>query len=291
MNKAAFVNFLRHLLFLLVVLKFISGVIMMIQSDTCRHYYDNQHLVPLYWEYEILETMEISFDMIFTVYMGIGFLVIVISIVGFVGAIELKQHKLINFSAGMAIFFMSVVELTSAVVVGEIITTLHYTIEETTIELFNSVNFIPNSSHANLEEFVSGDGNHFIYRNGWSTIAHSSPTNKSFIDFYHIIKQCCGPTGRFFWAVPPPSTCCSEEYQDANCTMAVAHATGCLRTYRLLRSCLGTMQIAVIFFAFVSLTNGIISLYLARIRVKYPNEEYGSESDSSSDVLDNISFP
>jgi hypothetical protein len=113
MNTAVFVSFLRHLLFLFIALKFVSpsllvvrligenfqvsGVIVVVMSEGCKNTFDENEIIPFNAEAP-RHAIFLSIDFLVALLNALGFLIIVVSCIAFVGAIYLHTYPLINFS-------------------------------------------------------------------------------------------------------------------------------------------------------------------------------------------------
>jgi hypothetical protein len=113
MNTAVFVSFLRHLLFLFIVFKLVSpsllvvrligenfqmsGVIVMVMAERCKNTFDDNEIIPFNAEAP-RHAIFLSIDFLVALLNALGFLMIVVSCLAFIGAIYLHTYPLINFS-------------------------------------------------------------------------------------------------------------------------------------------------------------------------------------------------
>ncbi|XP_044271159.1 uncharacterized protein LOC123015479 isoform X2 [Tribolium madens] len=286
MNKAAFVSFLRHLLFLLIILKFINGIAMIFQSENCRDMFDKQSLLPLNSKAPILK-IDFTVDFLYSLTNSIGFLLMLLSASGLVGAICLNSRPLIIFASGLGFLHMAPIEATSARVFDYLINSFDVLILKDVEKLFVSTNGFINYT-IDPDDIVGYNALWDMpYEEGWHSRAIGTKASHEFVDFTQI-TECCGFIGRPFWEIPIPRSCCPDEYSDEKCVLQVAYSKTCENEYDNFRQCTAGLRNESCVFAIISAVAGVVSLYLSYMRKKYPEGNYAdySSSDEESGVTD-----
>ncbi|XP_063919032.1 uncharacterized protein LOC135134317 [Zophobas morio] len=279
MNKAVFVILLRRILFLLVVLKLVNSFILVLQSEECRKYYASHFLMPITYDEKVAAAFHFVVDLTYSIYTSLGFTCVVLGIAEIVGAIFCHTKPVINFAVGISALCIFSAEIIAVVVLKYFVDTFDEAIEQTTTDLFDSVNFVQEEARTRLADYVTSSGEHFVYKDGWSVVGHEDSTNQRYIDFIQTILKCCGLTGRFYWAVPPPVSCCSDEYDHSNCSFAVANFLPCLTRYERFRHLQARLQIQAMVYTLMTLATAIISLYLACTKIKYLKKPSSSDDN------------
>lgn len=88
-------------------------------------------------------------------------------------------------------------EIIAVVVLKYFVDTFDEAIEQTTTDLFDSVNFVQEEARTRLADYVTSSGEHFVYKDGWSVVGHEDSTNQRYIDFIQTIVSVLMLSSRF----------------------------------------------------------------------------------------------
>ncbi|XP_068897603.1 uncharacterized protein [Tenebrio molitor] len=294
MNTAVFVSFLRHLLFLFIALKLVSpsllvvrligenfqvsGVIVVLKVEGCKNTFDDNEIVPFNAEAP-RHAIFLSIDFLVALLNALGFLIIVMSCIAFVGAIYLHTYPLINFSAGLTFLMLAPSEMTAASVLHNLSVSFKRMIFDPMGVLFKTSSQINGTTLRSLKLKTAHEA---PFRSGWSMAYQGNATNHYMIDYIQMNLKCCGLTGRQFWTTIVPRSCCSHHYAGDKCTLSVAYSRSCNYHFDLYDGCMNSLFVLMMCFSILALMTAIDSLYLARIKAKYPKGDYRSESSSES---------
>ncbi|XP_068897606.1 uncharacterized protein [Tenebrio molitor] len=276
MNTAVFVSFLRHLLFLFIVFKLMSGVIVMVMAERCKNTFDDNEIIPFNAEAP-RHAIFLSIDFLVALLNALGFLMIVVSCLAFIGAIYLHTYPLINFSAGMTFLMLAPSEMTAASVLHNLSHSFTKMIFDPMRVLFETSSQINQTTLRSLKLKTAHEA---PFRSGWSMAYQGNVTNHYMIDYIQMNLKCCGFTGRQFWTTIVPRSCCSHHYAGDKCTLSVAYSRRCTYYFDVYDVCMNWLFVLMMCFSILALMTAIDSLYLARIKAKYPKGDYRSESSS-----------
>ncbi|KAJ3625495.1 hypothetical protein MTP99_016062 [Tenebrio molitor] len=281
MNTAAFAHLLRHLLFLFFTLKLMNGIIMIIMSENCKRIFDSNEMLPIN-TLAPRHAIYITIDFMSSFINGLGFVIIVASLIGFVAATYLYKYPLLNFSAGMVFLCTTPMEFASGLMLSNMVSSFRTIIRKKMDELFDTSN---NIDPERLKQYaVNGDSfSAEVSLDGWNKVYEGSRFNHANVDYMHWNLGCCGLTGRQYWVTTIPRSCCSQNFQGYKCTLSVAHSNSCLYYYDSFKQCLNTLRIECFCFAILSLFTALDALYLAYLRVRYPTGNYNTDSSDSSE--------
>jgi hypothetical protein len=182
MNTAVFVSFLRHLLFLFIAFKLVSGVIVMVMAERCKNTFDDNEIIPFNAEAP-RHAIFLSIDFLVALLNALGFLMIVVSCLAFIGAIYLHTYPLINFSAGMTFLMLAPSEMTAASV-------LHNLSHSFTKMIFNPMGVLFRTSsrinRTTLRSLKLKNPHEAPFRSGWSMAYQGNATNHYMIDYIQM---------------------------------------------------------------------------------------------------------
>ncbi|XP_015838993.1 uncharacterized protein LOC103314290 isoform X1 [Tribolium castaneum] len=287
MNKAAFVSFLRHLLFLLVILKLVNSLVLVFQSEECKQMFDQKSLIPLDSKAPVYK-IDFAVDFIYSLARSIGFILIILSITGFVAAICLHSRPLIIFASGLGLIVTTAIEATMSKVFDFMIMSFDLVLRKDLLALFNSANGFINYTIDPDDLPGYNKAWYRPYKDGWHVGAIGNHVVHEYVDFVQITQECCGFNGRPFWEIPIPRSCCSDKYPNETCILQYAYSRSCENAYDNFRQCTVGLRNECCIFAIISAAAGAVSLYLSYMRKKYPHGDYAdySSSDEESGTTD-----
>ncbi|KYB25328.1 uncharacterized protein LOC107398657 [Tribolium castaneum] len=279
MNKIVLMSFLRHVIFLLFVIKTINGLIIMFSAEYCFKLFRRSEILPLDGT-KPQHAIFVTIDFVTVIFNGFGCLTVLAGLTGFVGAICLNKYPMINFSAGVLFILLAVADFGSMVATHVVINSLNAIVVEDMKDLFKSSRDVVRGPKETISEIQRKYKASMI--DGWGKIATGNAHNHSLIDYIQMNQKCCGVTGRHFWLIMVPTSCCPDGYDDNTCNFATAYNSNCMQSYDNFVATLVTIGIQFFFFGVFSVLTFFCSLYLARLKIKYPEDKYDSEDDSSS---------
>ncbi|KAJ3642827.1 hypothetical protein Zmor_025580 [Zophobas morio] len=246
------------------------------------------------------DSINITMDSLQVVPVVCIFMTIVSCATGFAGAVCFDSRPLLVFVTGMNFFFIMLLELTGAWILIPVINSLEKIVIQEMQQLFEQVNAM-NPEYKSLlsssenELFETLGETTYSYQlplaNGWVRFANGSEFLKAEVDYIQTKLECCGFTGRQFWKIRIPESCCPEEYPGNNCTLDVAYSRSCTFKFNGFSSCLSTLQVEFLIVAVLSFVTGCVAMRLVRYKQKYPDGNYASDDSSSSSEEDNVFDP
>ncbi|XP_063918284.1 uncharacterized protein LOC135133724 [Zophobas morio] len=296
MNTAAAVNFFRHLLFLLLILKIVGVFATAITEVDCQGKFSSAIILVAFLE-NLRDPIAIGIDSLQMLPVVTVFMSVVTCGLGFAGAVCFNSRPLLVFVTGMNCFFIMLLELTGAWILVPVINSLEKIVIQEMKQLFEQVNAM-NSEYKSLLSFSENKiletlgETTYSYRlplaYGWVRFANGSEFLKAEVDYIQTQLGCCGFTGRQFWKIRIPESCCPEKYPGDNCTLDVAYTPTCQFKFNVFSSCLSTLQVEFLVVAVLSFVTGCVAMRLVRYKQKYPDGNYASDDSSSSSEEDNV---
>ncbi|CAH1374740.1 unnamed protein product, partial [Tenebrio molitor] len=257
------------LLFLFIALKFVSpsllvvrligenfqvsGVIVVLMSEGCKNTFDENEIIPFNAEAP-RHAIFLSIDFLVALLNALGFLIIV---------------------AGLTFLMLAPSEVTAASVLHNLSHSFKRMILKPMHFLFYTGSRINQTTLRSLKLKTAHEA---PFRSGWSMAYQGNATNHYMIDYIQMNLKCCGLTGRQFWTTIVPRSCCSHHYAGDKCTLSVAYSRSCNYHFYKYNACMNLLFVQMMCFSILALMTAIDSLYLARIKAKYPKQDYRSES-------------